>query len=90
MATLEEKHARFDEPLLVRIVEMDPEITEPAVDKKSTRNGFFVLGILATLLVGILAGGPAGRRIPSLMILHCKNLAPKPRARNCLELRRTS
>lgn len=58
MAPLDEKHVSFDEPLLVRIVDVD-ESVHPPVEKKRTR--YLALGLLAVVFIGILVGGPAGQ-----------------------------
>lgn len=70
MAPLDEKHVSFEEPLLVSIVDMDPENVEPPIDRKRTR--YLALGLLAMAFVGILVQGPAGTR--ASLVLSFKGL----------------
>lgn len=56
MASPDEKHVSFDEPLLARIVDED---VEAPVDKKRAR--YLWLGFLVVVLLGMVVGGPAGK-----------------------------
>ena len=60
MASFNEKHVSFNEPLLIQVVEVDPENVELPVDQKRTRNRKLALWVLAIVFVGLLVAGPAG------------------------------
>lgn len=60
MAFLDEKRVSINEPLLVEVVEVDPENVELPVDQKRNRNRKLALWVLAIVFVGILVAGPAG------------------------------
>jgi hypothetical protein len=60
MAFLKEKHVSFNEPLLIEVVEVDPENVELPVNQKRTHNRKLGLWVLAIVFVGLLVAGPAG------------------------------
>jgi hypothetical protein len=66
MAFADEKHVSFNEPLLIEVVEIDPENVELPVDQKRARNRKLALWVLAIMFVGLLAAAPSGKRASSI------------------------
>ncbi|QDS78081.1 hypothetical protein FKW77_003728 [Venturia effusa] len=73
MARQDEKHVSFDEPLLVKIINVEEEV-KPSVDRKRTR--YLALVFLAVVICGIFGGGSAVRACRHIQHKHAHMVKP--------------